>query len=405
MPLVLYTCLFWLSTSGLWTVQAMDPSAVVSARSPHRGLAPTNVDFAFDLFQHLVAWAPNKNIFISPVSISMTLAMLSLGSGSRTRSQLLQGLGFNLTAISEAEIHQGFQYLHHLLGELERSLEMIMGNALFLDHNLELLESFSADIKHYYESEALATDFQDWERASREINEYVRNKTKGKIVDVSSDLDSLATLILVNYMFLKGTWAYPFDPENTKEKSFYVNETSKVKVPMMSQSRVMLYLHDSVVPCQVVQLNYVGNGTVFFILPDKGHMDTVIAALSRDTIQRWSTTLTLRNQVDLYIPKVSISGTYDLKSVLVDMGISDLFSNQANFSGITQKAPPSISQVIHKAMLQLDERGMAPTAPTKNALPLTSEPVTLRFDRPFLILIFDHFTWSTLFLGKVVNPA
>ena len=80
-----------------------------------------------------------------------------------------------------------------------------MGNALFLDHSLELLESFSADTKHYYELEALTTDFQDWAGASRQINEYIKNKTQGKIVDLFSESDSSAMFILFNYIFFKGT--------------------------------------------------------------------------------------------------------------------------------------------------------------------------------------------------------
>ncbi|XP_062948246.1 corticosteroid-binding globulin [Cynocephalus volans] len=404
MLLVLYTCLLWLSTSGLWIVQAEDLDTDVSTRSHHRGLAPTNVDFAFSLYKHLVASAPNKNIFISPVSISMTLAMLSLGTCGHTQTQLLQGLGFNLTEMSEAEIHQGFQHLQRLLRESDTSLEMILGNALFLDSSLELLESFSADIKHYYESEALAADFQDWARASRQINEYIKNKTQGKIEDLFSDLDSPAILILVNYIFFKGTWAQPFDPESTREKNFHVNKTTTVKVPMMFQSSTIKYLRDSLLPCQVVQLDYVGNGTVFFILPDEGKMDTVIASLSRDTIQRWSQSLT-RGLVDLYLPKVSISGAYDLGGVLADMGIADLFSDRANFSGITPEVQLKVSKVVHEAVLQLDEKGVKAAASTGVTLNLVSEPLTISFHQPFLVLIFDHFTWSSLFLGKVVNPA
>ncbi|PNI97511.1 SERPINA6 isoform 2, partial [Pan troglodytes] len=134
MPLLLYTCLLWLSTSGLWTVQAMDPNAAyVNMSNHHRGLASANVDFAFSLYKHLVALSPKKNIFISPVSISMALAMLSLGTCGHTRAQLLQGLGFNLTERSETEIHQGFQHLHQLFAKSDTSLEMTMGNALFLD--------------------------------------------------------------------------------------------------------------------------------------------------------------------------------------------------------------------------------------------------------------------------------
>lgn len=93
---------------------------------------------------------------------------------------------------------------------------------------------------------------------------------------------------------LTGTWAHSFDQEGTREKNFYVNETTTVLVPMMFQSSTIKYLHDSVLPCKLVQLDYMGNGTAFFILPDEGKMDTVIAALSRDTIQRWSNLLTSR---------------------------------------------------------------------------------------------------------------
>ncbi|XP_002723163.3 corticosteroid-binding globulin [Oryctolagus cuniculus] len=405
MPLAVYACLLWLCTSGHWAVQAADPPGDdICTRSPHRGLAPANVDFAFSLYRQLVSSAPDRNICISPVSVSMALAMLSLGASGHTRTQLLQGLGFNLTEMPEAEIHQGFQYLHHLLGESDTSLEMTMGNALFLDHSLELLESFSADIRRYYESEALATDFQDWPRACRQINEYIENKTQGKIADLFLGLENPAILILVNYIFFKGTWAHPFDPESTEEKSFYVDDTTTVMVPMMFQSSTVKYLHDPVLPCRLVQLDYVGNGTAFFILPDKGKVDTVIAALSRDTIQRWSKSLTHR-LVHLYIPKASISGAYELRGALAAMGIADLFTNQANFSSISQEGPLKVSKVLHKAVLQLDEHGGVEVAATGGPLQLVSEPLTLNFNRPFLILIFDDFTWSSLFLGKVVIPA
>lgn len=209
MLLALYTCLLWLFSSGLWTVQAQDPAADVNMSSHHRDLAPNNVDFAFGLYKHLVASAPGKNVFLSPVSISMALAMLSLGARGDTRTQILQSLGFNLTETSEAGVHQNFWNLHHLLRESDTSLEMTMGNVLFLNQSLELQDSFSADTKRYYELDALATDFQDLGRASRQINEYIKNKTHGKIVDLFSELDSPAMLILVNYIFFKGTSTHP----------------------------------------------------------------------------------------------------------------------------------------------------------------------------------------------------
>ncbi|XP_058148151.1 corticosteroid-binding globulin isoform X2 [Dasypus novemcinctus] len=401
----LYICLFWLSTSSLRAIQAEDSNVDVSmSLRPHWDLALANTDFAFTLFKRLVALAPGENTFFSPVSISIALAMLSLGTHSVTQTQVLQGLGFNLTETSEAKIHQAFQNLSHLLGEADTSLEMIMGNALFLDHRLKLLESFLEDIKHYYESEALTIDFQDLAKARREINKYVKNKTQGNTVDIFSKLDDPVLLILVNYIFFKGTWEHPFDPNSTREGDFHLNGTSTVKVPMMSNLGTIKYLNDTVLPCQLVQLDYMGNGTVFFILPEKGKMDMVVNAVDRDTIQRWSQSL-IRGQVDLSIPKVSISRAYDLGGVLRDLGIADLFTSQASFSGITQETQLKVSKVLHKAALHLHEKGVMPAATTGGAQRLEVPPLVIKFNRPFLVLIFDHSTWSTFFLGKIVKPT
>nr|XP_034344465.1 corticosteroid-binding globulin isoform X2 [Arvicanthis niloticus] len=399
MSLVLYTCLLWLCTSGLWTAQA----DTHEDSSSHRGLAPTNVDFAFNLFQRLVAMNSNKNTLIAPVSISMALAMLSLGTQGSTQTQFLQSLGFNLTETSEAVIHQNFQSLNYLLKQSESGLEMNSGNVMFLLQNLKLKDSFLADMKHYYESEALSLPSKDWTKASQQINKHVEKKTQGKIEHVFSDLDSPATLILVSYIFLKGTWELPFSPENTREDDFYVNETSSVKVPMMVQSGSIDYFHDSEIPCQLIQMNYVGNGTAFLILPDQGQMDTVIAALNRDTIDRWGKLVTPR-QMNLYIPKFSISDTSDLKDVLADVGIKDLFTNQSDFSDTTEDVPLTLT-VIHKAMLQLDEGNALPVATNGAPLHLPSESPTLRFNQPFIVLIFDKFTWSSLMMSKITNPA
>lgn len=198
MSLALYPCLLWLCTNGLWTAQA----STSEGSSPHRDLAPTNVDFAFNLYQRRVAQNSDKNTLISPVSISTALAMMSLGTRDSTHS--LQNIGFNLTKMSKDEIHQNFQDLNNFLKQSDTGLEMSMGNAMFLPQNLKLKDSFLADSKHYYESEALTIPFKDWTKVSQQINKYVKNKTQGKIEHVISDLDSPATLILVNYIFLKG---------------------------------------------------------------------------------------------------------------------------------------------------------------------------------------------------------
>ncbi|XP_052594167.1 corticosteroid-binding globulin [Peromyscus californicus insignis] len=402
MPLALHTCLLWLSASVLMTAHTLNDSTAESSLSPHRGLAPTNVDFAFNLYHHLSTLEPHKNILISPVSVTTALAMMSLGTMGPTKTQLLQDVGFNLTEIPEDEIYQKFEQLSHLLSQSDSNLEMSMGNAMFLNKNLKLKDLFLTDIARYYKSEALTTNFNDWAEASKQINKHVESKTQGKITHVFSDQESPAALILVNYIFLKGMWELPLNPENTKDEDFHVNETSTVRVPMMFQSGNMDYLHDSKIPCQVLKMRYLGNGTTFFILPDQGQMDTVIAKLNRDTIERWDKLLTKR-WVNLYIPKVSMSGTYDLEDALAGMGITDLFTSQSAFSNITEDSPLKPLKVVHKAMLQLDETG-ARHVVTREAPPIP-EPLTITFNRPFTLLIFDDFTWSSLLFAKIMNPA
>ncbi|XP_055448738.1 corticosteroid-binding globulin-like [Psammomys obesus] len=403
MPVVLYTCLLWLSISGLSTAKNHNSFTDESSRSPHRGLAPINTDFAFNLYNRLVNLNPNKNILVSPVSISMALAMLSLGPGDQTGTRLLQGLGFNFTEASEAEIHQDFQHLSRLLSQSDMSSSMSLGNIMFFDQNLKLEDSFLAAIKHYYGSEAFAIDFKNWTQASQQINTYVERKTQGKIMQVFSDPSDLAPFMLLNYIFFKGMWEFPFSPENTREEDFYVNETTTVKVPMMVQSGLMSYLHDSVIPCQLVLMDFVGNGTIFFILPDQDQMETVTAALSRDTIKRWDMLLTKR-QVNLHIPKFSMSDTHDLKEVLAEVGIVDLFTGQSNFSGHTQHDSKA-SKVIHKAMLHLDENGVEPVATKRASRFGRSEELNINFNRPFIMLIYDDFTWSSMLMGQIMKPA
>ncbi|XP_074091587.1 corticosteroid-binding globulin isoform X2 [Macrotis lagotis] len=408
MTSTLYKCLFILSVLSFCVPQPsnQDPhpqEPTIEEENPfHRRLAPVNVDFAFRLYKNLISRGPDKNVFLSPVSISMSMAMLSLGVRSTTHIQLLEGLGFNHTKISDLEIHQGFQYLIHVFNNSELDL----GNILFLDSQLELMETFMTKIKRYYNAEVFSIDFQNSTRAKKQVNDFIKNKTLGKIDQLFKKLDSDTMLVLISYIFFKGRWAKSFDPKDTKMQKFYTSKNVSVDVLMMFQSKRNKYLFDTELSCTVVQLEYTGNTTAFFILPDEGKMDQVVAALSRDTVSRWSQLFQDR-YVNLYIPKFSISESYDLEDVLREMGMMDIFSNQANLSGITKKTSVKLSEVIHKAELIINEEGSEiSTSPVLKIVLKSYQPdfQVIKFNRPFLFMVFDHFTWSSLFLGKITNP-
>lgn len=172
-------------------------------------LASSNTDFAFSLYKQLASKNPNKNVIFSPLSISMALAFLSLGARSTTLVEILEGLKFNLTETSEAEIHQGFQHMLRSLSQPNNLLQLSVGNAMFVNEQLKLLEKFQDDAKTLYASEAFATNFQDSAAAEKLINDYVKEKTQGNIVDLVKHLDPDTAMVLVNYIFFKGecpTW-------------------------------------------------------------------------------------------------------------------------------------------------------------------------------------------------------
>nr|O54757.1 RecName: Full=Alpha-1-antitrypsin-like protein CM55-MM; Flags: Precursor [Tamias sibiricus]BAA24416.1 alpha1-antitrypsin-like protein [Tamias sibiricus] len=369
----------------------------------HR-IAPHLAEFALSLYRVLAHQSNTTNIFFSPVSIATALAMLSLGTKGDTHTQILEGLDFNLTEMAEADIHQGFQNLLQTLNRPNTQLQLTSGNGLFIHQNLKLLDKFLEDVKSLYHSEALPTNFTNTEEARQQINSYVEKGTQGKIVELVKELHRDTVLALVNYIFFKGKWEEPFNEEDTKEEDFHVDEATTVRVPMMNRLGMFHLHHCSTLASWVLQMDYLGNATAIFLLPDKGKMqhleDTVTMEILSKFLKNRETTL-----VDLYFPKVSISGTYDLKTVLHSLGITRVFSQEADLSGVTEDAPLTVSKALHKAVLDIHEKGTDAAGATFLEMIPMMLPPDMKFDRPFLVVIYEHHTKSPLFVGKVVNPT
>uniref|UniRef100_A0A8D1LQA1 Serpin domain-containing protein n=1 Tax=Sus scrofa TaxID=9823 RepID=A0A8D1LQA1_PIG len=354
----------------------------------------SNTDFAFSLYKQLALTNPHENVIFSPLSVSIALAFLSLGTQGPTLIELLEGLKFNVTKIPEAEIHQGFQHLLQALSQPSNLLQLRLGNAMFIDEQLELLEKFVQDAHELYHSEAFPTNFQDLEAARRLINDYVKNKTEGKIV------------VLVNYIYFKAKWKTPFNPNLTTEADFHVSKNRTVRVPMMGiRALTVPYFRDEELACTVVELTYTSNDSALFILPDAGRMAAVEAKLHPETLRRWRDFLQPRWIVELYLPKFSISSDYRLHEILPQLGIEEIFGDNANLSGITNTEHLKVSQVVHSAVLDVNEEGTEAAAATGIDINVRSlERIALHFNRPFLFVIISKDIQSVIFLGKVTKP-
>ncbi|NWV98448.1 A1AT antiproteinase, partial [Machaerirhynchus nigripectus] len=384
-----------------------DQSQADGENLPYVKLAPSNADFGFKFYKQIRDELGDRNIFFSPLSISTVFTMLTLGARSNTLRELYKGLAFNLTEMEEHEIHEGFQHVLQLLNDPHRDVQLNMGNALFVDNQVELLQSFLDRVTNFYHAEAVSSNFQNPPEAIKKINEYVETKTHGKIVDLVKSLDPETVMVLINYIFFKGSWEKPFNNFNTRDDDFFLDAKNSVKVKMMHQKNYFNIHRDEKLSCWVVEIPYKGNVTSLFVLPDEGTMKQVEDALLKETVSNWLRALEKRD-IYLDLPKFSVSGSYDVKSLFEKMGVTEVFSDQADLSGVAKNLLLKVSKAIHKATVDVRENGTEASAVTMLEItPLLlpfPPPPHITFNRAFLMMVVDKATDGLLFLGKIVNP-
>ncbi|XP_005343568.1 serine protease inhibitor A3N-like isoform X1 [Microtus ochrogaster] len=377
-------------------------------RVDSRALTSTNTDFTFSLYKELTLKNPDKNIVFSPLSISAALAVLSLGANNNTLQEILKGLKFNLTETPEADIHLGLGQLLLMFGQPNEELQISIGSTMFVEKQMQILAEFKEKARALYQAEVSSVDFQKPHEAKKLINDFVRKQTQGKIKDLISDLDEDTVMVLVNYIYFKGKWETPFDPDLTFASDFYVDNEKTVKVPMMKVKFLTTpYFRDEELSCTVVELKYTGNASALFILPDQGKMQHVEASLQPETLRKWRDSLMPRKIEELSLPKFAISTDYSLQDILPQLGIREVFSTQADLSGITGSRELRVSQVVHKAVLDVAETGTEAAAATATMImgsALIRNPLRVNFSRPFLIIISDTDTQTLHFMAKITNP-
>uniref|UniRef100_A0A8B9Q3T2 Thyroxine-binding globulin n=1 Tax=Apteryx owenii TaxID=8824 RepID=A0A8B9Q3T2_APTOW len=369
---------------------------------PQQSVGKSVCRFACCFYKEISARENNGNIFFSPLSISTAFAMLTLGARSDTLTQILRVLNLNPHEISENDIHEGFRQLMQMLNRKNKELQLNMGNVLFVLDQLKPQDQFLYNLRNFYEGEAYPMNFKKADQAQVKINEYVAERTNGKIKDLINNLDPLTELLLISYIYFNAEWEKPFDPKYTKKDKFFMDGNKAVQVPMMFGMGLFKHGYDEQLSSTVLQMDYKGGASAFFILPDQGRMKKLEKRLSceRKGIHWFKSVIS--GSANVYLPKFTLYGRYNLKNVLYKMGIVDVFTDKADLSGITGQPQHRVSQAIHKAVVKVDETGTEAAAATGMEIVPMSVPVTIKFNKPFLMII--SMGNNIIFMGKIVDP-
>lgn len=375
-------------------------------------LVDGNSAFALDLYQAIRE--KDGNLFYSPYSISLALAMTYVGARNVTEEQMAATLHFTLP---EDRLHPAFNSLDLELasrgegaeGKDEEGFRLNIVNEIWGQKDYEFRNEFLDVLAENYGAGLRLLDFVNTPEESRiTINDWVSDQTEGRIEDLIPQgvIDALTRLVLTNAIYFNAAWLNPFNDDMTDNGVFYLLNGGEVTVPMMMQSESLGYTEGD--GYQAVELPYDGRElSMVILLPDTGEFEEFEGSLDADMVDTITHDL-IYQEVALTMPKFEFESQFSLADTLAAMGMPVAFTGAADFSGMTGNRDLYIAEVLHKAFISVDEAGTEAAAATAVVMNLTAapgEPISVALDRPFIFLIRDIETGAILFVGRVVNPS
>lgn len=380
------------------------PAASQPADSVDSRLVEANTKFAFDLFREILDEKPSQNIFVSPASVSMALAMTYNGAGGETRQAMAKTLG--LEGLDLAEVNQANADLKSILENPDPGVKLTTANSLWTRKGFAFRPEFLQRNKDYYGAEVKELDFSS-PGAPEAINSWVKKQTDGKIDQIVKNINQDSVLFLINAIYFKGGWTKKFEREKTREGIFNLPDGSQKKHPMMSQSgRYMYYKGNSF---QAVRLPYGRERVSMYVfLPDEGSgNEKFINSLNAVNWEEWLSRFR-ETQGRIVMPRFKYEDNLLLNDALKALGMGIIFDSQrADFSNMLP-APPNlfVDYVRHKTFIEVNEEGTEAAAATAVGVKASGhqESFNMVVDRPFFFAIRDDKTGIVLFMGYVTEP-
>uniref|UniRef100_A0A8C4VQ95 Serpin family I member 1 n=1 Tax=Gopherus evgoodei TaxID=1825980 RepID=A0A8C4VQ95_9SAUR len=353
-------------------------SKAFSTNFPNEAIA----EFSVNIYNQLRATGEDENILFSPLSIAIALGMVELGAHGSTLKEIRHSLGYDI--LKNGEEFSFLKDLSDMATTEESQYVMTIANSLYVQNGFHISDKFLQLVKKYFKAEVENVDFSQSAAVANHINKWVENHTNNMIKDFTSsrDFSALTHLALVNAVYFKGNWKSQFRPENTRTFSFTKDDESEVQIPMMYQQGEFYYGEFSDGSNEAGGIYQI---SMMIVLSDRKFHSS-----------HWSV-----------LPRFTAEQEVDLKDVLKGLGITEVFSRNADLTAMSDNEELYLAKAIHKSFLEVNEEGVEAAA-ASGMIAISRMAVLypqVIVDHPFFFLVRTGEQVSTiLFMGRVMHP-
>lgn len=365
----------------------------------------SNLKFAIKVFHKIEEQNSHENIFISPLSLSIALAMTYNGSLAETQKAMANTLEFRNMLLNM--VNDEYSKLIRSLQNYDASVQLSISNSIWINDNFPVKKDFIKKNEDYFFAKVANLDFS-LTNAADIINTWIEQNTNGKISNVIPVIDPSDIMFIINALYFKGDWKFQFDEANTEEDNFYLSNGTTQKVPMMSNGgRDYTYYFSN--SFSAVRMPY-GRDIIsmYIFLPNYGYeLGDFLTNLNIENWNNWMTSFDSLPEPDprfvFKLPKFKLEYEKNFNEMLKALGMEIAFTSSANFGGISD-TPIWIGYVKQKTFIEVNEKGSEAAAVTVIS-PIRSEPPGFIANRPFFFTIRDDRSGTILFMGKILEPT
>lgn len=404
---IILSAMMAFSLVGCENISSNKGSEQISANEIDKEVVEGNNKFAFNIFKELSKEEKEKNMFISPLSISTALTMTYNGAKDNTKEEMSKVLGYE--KMDDDKINNSYKALTGYLGNIDKNIKLNIGNSIWIREGQDINKEFININKDIFSAKVDNLDFSKPSSVDK-INGWIEKSTNNMIKDMlKGPIDNDVIMYLINAIYFKGDWQEPFDSSKTTTEEFTNSKGEKSQIEFMKKmafdGKTSYGEKDDF---KVIRMPYdSGKVAMYAVLPEEGlKVDEFINNLDLDKWKDIKASIEKeKKDVDVSFPKFEIEyGAKELKDSLINLGMKEAFSDVANFNGIREKL--YISNVLHQAKIEVNEKGSEAAASTivgmkESAMPIIDDPKEFIASRPFVFIIEDEESGTILFMGKL----